>query len=217
MSIDDENILFLDCTRLEGSKKLVSRNNTDCFDDVEKQIKRIADELLRKGNDEIILADDVVFSGTVLKTVTEEFKKNGVQVIGIRSAIAMRKSYEMFKDLMNYGIKSKYLLGDKVIDQVCERDFYFGIAQSGISVMGSDGFIYKSPYFVPFGDPVLRASVPEMYKSTFSQGCIRRSIALWSEIERLSKKEIDMSCLPEKIVGVGKKERVVKILKKELR
>ena len=38
-----KDILFLDCTRLDGSKKLVSRNNANSFMAVEEQVKRISD------------------------------------------------------------------------------------------------------------------------------------------------------------------------------
>ena len=41
------------------------------------------------------------------------------------------------------------MLGENVIDQVCERDFYFGIAQSGISIL-KNGKVLKSPYFKPY-------------------------------------------------------------------
>ncbi len=213
---DDRNVLFLDCTRLDGSKKLVSRNNLNRFDNVEWQIKMIADRLKDIGLNEIILADDVVFSGSVLKSVIQEFLKNGIKVLGIRSAVATITSYEIFKELP-LGLKCTYLLGRNFIDQVCERDFYFGVAQSGISVLQQDGFIYKAPYFVPFGNPVERASISEMYRRTFSRGCLRRSIALWSEIERLSKRKFYIRDLPEKITLVNDEEEIVKTLKKELR
>ena len=106
-------------------------------------------------------------------------------------------------------------MSDNVIDQICERDFYFGIAQSGISIKRNND-IYKAPYFLPYGNPNARASIPKEYEIDFSKGCIKRSIMLWEEIERLSNSEIYMKDLPEIINYTNKNDRVVKVLKKEL-
>lgn len=148
-----------------------------------------------------------------MKTLTEKFNKEGINVIGIRSCISTSKPYEYFKYLP-LGIKSGYLIGEDFIDQICERDFYFGIAQSGISVKTEEGTILKAPYFLPFGDPVNRASIPKEFEKMFSQSCLDRSIALWQEIERLSKRTIYIKDLPEKIQNTEENEEVVKTLLK---
>lgn len=104
----------------------------------------------------------------------------------------------------------------EVIDQICERDFYFGIAGSGISVKtGTE--IVKAPYFLPFGNPVDRASIPKEYATYFSNSCINRSILLWQEIEKLSKKEILIKDLPEQIQNTQQEETIIKTLKKGLK
>ncbi len=211
-----KDILFLDCTRLDGSKKLVSRNNVNSFMAVEEQVKRISDILKMQGQREIVLVDDVIFTGTVLRTLKALFEQNGISVIGVRGSISMEESYQSFNRELPLGLKCGYLLGSGVIDQICERDFYFGIAQSGISVMGETG-IYKSPYFKPFGNPVERASIPKKEEKEFSKGCLRRSIALWEEIEKLSGKSFKVEDLPETIINTKKEEKVVKVLKKGMR
>ena len=70
LACDEENIIFLDCTRLDGSKKLVSRNNPDDTNNVSNQIFEISKKLLRLGKNKIFLVDDVVFSGSVLRTIS---------------------------------------------------------------------------------------------------------------------------------------------------
>lgn len=215
LKIDNKYIIFLDCTRLDGSKELVSRNNSNKFDSVELQIKRIASYLLANGSKSIILADDVVFSGSVLKKVISIFSKYNIRVIGIRSAISTTSAYQEFNSFLPKKLKCGYLLAEQVTDQICERDFYFGIAQSGISILGKDKTIYKAPYFIPYGNPVERASIPERDKLDFSKSCLARSMLLWSEIERLSKRKILIEDLPEKISNTDDKEEVVKTLKKE--
>lgn len=215
LSIDNENILFLDCTRLDGSKELVSRNGLNTFDSVAMQVKSISKYLLDKGVRNIILADDVVFSGSVLKKVINLFNEQNIKVVGIRSAISTSSSYQLFNEVLPLGLKCGYLMSKQVIDQICERDFYFGIAGSGISTIGSNNTIYKAPYFIPYGDPVARASIPEKNKLDFSKNCLTRSIILWEEIERLSKREILINDLPEKITNTNEYDGVVKTLKKE--
>lgn len=153
--------------------------------------------LLSIGETQIILADDVVFSGSVLRTIISKFKNQGIDVIGIRSCISSYEGYEYFNKALPLGLKCGILMEKDIIDQICERDFYFGIAGSGISIQ-KETEILKAPYFLPYGDPVTRASIPEQYKKYFSESCISRSVSLWQEIERLSKRKIIIQELPEK-------------------
>lgn len=213
--LNNKNIIYLDCTRLDGSSELVSRYMPYKENYVEEQIKSISIKLNSINQKEIILVDDVVFSGGVLSKVINIFKKYNIDVIGILGIISSEYGYNYFNNILPKGLKCYYLMSDNVIDQICERDFYFGIAQSGISIKRNND-IYKAPYFLPYGDPNNRASIPKEYERDFSKGCIRRSIMLWEEIERLSNSEIYMKNLPEIINYTNKNDRVVKVLKKEL-
>lgn len=214
LDTNDKDIIFLDCTRLDGSKDLVSRIDPNDKESVSNQIKSISECLKKNGTTSIVLADDVVFSGSVLRSVGSLFKKNEVNVVGIRACVSTDSAYEEFSKLP-LGIKCGYLMGRDVIDQICERDFYFGVAQSGISV-NNNGIIYKAPYFKPYGDPVERASIPEEDSDVFSKNCIIRSLALWDRIERLTGREILIRDLPEVIQNTNSEMGVVKTLKKEL-
>ena len=62
---------FLDCTRLDGLNRLVSRNNPNDLYSVKKEILLLSDYLKQNNIKEIILLDDVVFSGNVLKSIIE--------------------------------------------------------------------------------------------------------------------------------------------------
>jgi len=198
---------------MDGSKELVSRRLPNDKYSVISQIHRLC-FLFRKLNiKEIVLLDDVVFTGSVLKKIINEFNACNIKVIGIRSAISTRDSYDYFNYNLPLGLKCGYLMSKDVIDQICERDFYFGIAGSGISVL-KDGEVFKSPYFKPFGKPVERSSVPTRDEIKFSLTCLKRSIELWQEIERLNKREILISELPEKIINTNENDSVVKTLKK---
>ena len=201
---DEENVYFLDCTRVSGSKELISRGKEKFRD----QIIRIARTI--KSN-KIVLADDVVFSGEALRKVISLFEVCGIEVVGIISSIAMEESYNYFNKALRNGLLCNYVLGSDVIDQICERDFYFGIAGSGIMVSTKTG-MKKAPYFKPYGDPCTRASIPEEYERTFSKDCLIRSCSLWEEIN----KEMLIGDLPEEIIWTNKEEKVVKVLRKEI-
>lgn len=214
LSPKDNNILFLDCTRLDNSNELVSRINPNDFKSVSKQIEYLSNYLLANNLDEIIIADDVIFSGKVLQKLISLFAANKIKVIGARSAIATIEPFIYFNEILPLGLKCSYLLDKKVIDQICERDFYYGIAGSGISVLKNNQ-IYKSPYFLPFGNPVARASIPLEEQINFSKKCLEQNIYLWQEIESLSSKIIYNRDLPEKILNTKEDESVIKTLKKE--
>mgnify|MGYP003289851811 CR=1 FL=1 len=216
LEIDNQSIIFLDCTRLNNSKDLVSRTNPEDNESVERQVKQISELLLSIGSTNIILADDVVFSGSVLKTIIEKFKNYKVQVIGIRTCISSYEGYEYFNKTLPLGLKTKILMSKDIIDQICERDFYFGIVGSGISIK-KENEILKAPYFLPFGNPVERASIPQEYAKYFSYSCVKRSILLWEEIERLSKRKILIGELPERINNTNQNEEIIKTLRKELK
>lgn len=198
---------------MDNSKELVSRINPNDKYSVINQIKKLSLLFKKLNIKEIVLLDDVVFSGSVLKTIITYFNKYDIKVIGIRSAISSNKGYEYFNYYLPLGLKCGYLMSEYVIDQICERDFYFGISGSGISVENNNE-ILKSPYFKPYGKPVERASIPEIEEQKFSLTCLRRSLELWQEIDILNKKETLIKELPEKIIDTNENDSIVKTLKK---
>lgn len=177
------------------------------------QILRLSKTI--KGN-KIIIADDVVFSGNVLKKIINKFYYLGIHVVGVISSICTCDAYEYFNANLKYGLQCNYILGPNVLDQICERDFYFGIAGSGIMINTPTG-LFKAPYFKPYGNPYERASIPKEYEKVFSIGCLERSLYLWTEIEKLKGFKVLMRELPERIINTNENEEVIKVLKKELR
>lgn len=90
-----------------------------------KQIEIISQKLKEKGQTSIFLFDDVVFSGNVLRNIINQFKENNIRVQGIRACISTEQAYRYFNENLDKGLRCGCLLGTDVIDQVCERDFYF--------------------------------------------------------------------------------------------
>ena len=198
---------------MDNSTELVSRKLPNDKYAVEAQIHRLAFLFKRLGIKEIILADDVVFSGSVLRTIINEFKACNINVIGIRTCISTNESFNYFNKNLSLGLRCGYLMSKEVIDQICERDFYFGIAGSGISIIRNNE-VFKAPYFKPYGDPVNRSSIPTIEEQRFSLTCLRRSLELWQEIDRLNKRETLIKDLPERIIDTNENDSVIYTLKK---
>ena len=163
-----------------------------------------------------MIADDVVFSGTVLKTIIDRLEQYDVKVVGIITSITSREGYDKFNEKLKYGLKANFIMDNDVIDQVCERDFYFGVAGSGIMVEKEEGYL-KAPYFYPYVSPNERASIPIEYERCFSKGCLERNIYFWEDIDKRREKSTLIKELPEEIIYTEKDEEVVKTLKKEIR
>lgn len=206
---DEENIYFLDCTRISGTNEIVSRKS----ESLNLQFERLGKVLKNK---KIILADDVVFSGSVLKNIINRFNNLGIETVEIIASICSNDAYNFFNNNLKYGIRVNYLMSDDVIDQICERDFYFGIAGSGIMIKNNERLL-KAPYFKPYGNPNERASIPLEYEKFFSYGCLERSVYLWEEIDKIRNIETTIDELPEAIINTNKEDGVVKTLKREMK
>lgn len=113
---DEKNIYFLDCTRVNGTNEIIFRKS----EPLDSQIKRISNALPSK---KIILADDVVFSGSVLRNIIKRFSDYGIQVVGVIASICSYEWYEYFNKSLKFGIRTKFLMSNDVIVQICERDF----------------------------------------------------------------------------------------------
>ena len=212
---DNKDIYSLDVTRVTGSKEMVSRADPLDKDSVRKQVSKIANMLKANKQDSIILLDDVIFSGSVIDYISKLFSEYNIKVIGAGAAISSNEAYNRFSTL-DKKVKCEFLMMNNVIDEICERDFFYGIPQSGM-VKVENGIAFKAPYVLPFGDPVARASCPESKKGYLSKELIQLSLMFWEETQRLSNKIIMNYELPERILNTDINESVVKTLKKELK
>ena len=101
---------------------------------------------------EISLIDDVVFSGSMICKVADALRDKGIIVREVLAGVAVKENLDVITS-RGIDVKGSFYISD-VLDEVCERDFYFGIAQSGQSLLQPDGTVLKQPYFSPFGLPV---------------------------------------------------------------
>lgn len=213
---DNTSIYFLDCTRLDKENSLVARKDMNNPYSVNTQIIQLAKLFKLQRQTEIVIADDVIYSGSVIQKVINLFNEQGIKVKAIISAITTKSAQKKILNLENIPVLSEIILEDTIIDQICERDFYFGITGSGIATR-SNGYIKKAPYFYPFGDPVTRASIPEPSAINFSKNCILRSLQLWEGINSLTPNYVLIKDLPEQIMNTNPEEEIILTLKKGLR
>lgn len=129
--------------------------------------------------------------------VADALKEKGVIVKEVLAGVLVAENAPVIKS-KGIEIKSAFNISN-VLDEVCERDFYFGIAQSGQSLLQPNGKVLKSPYFLPFGSPEDSASVDEDKALSFSSECLECSKELWQDMQLKTNRILTSNDLPEKI------------------
>jgi hypothetical protein len=154
-------------------------------------------ELKNRGLTKIALVDDVIFTGDLLERVSGVLEKMGIEVPIIYAGIGISEGIDKLTATGRqvFCVK-KY---PKVIDEVCERDFYPGVPLSGRLVDDSNT---GAPYILPFGNPVEWASIPQKSQVSFSRFCINQTICLFTAIEDASGKVVSCTDVERKVIGM---------------
>jgi hypothetical protein len=145
---------------------------------------------------EIILVDDVIFSGKVISEILLFLKDIGVKVPVVVAGITIGEGVRRLREKTKARILSVCHY-EEVIDEICERDFYPGVPLSGRTLRGRANIGVS--YVLPFGKPFEWASIPKEWEIKFSKFCLRQTVKLWREIEEVSGKEVrncDIERLP---------------------
>lgn len=203
-----KSFLNLDVTRkmLPNSKKYIIGNRFGTAK-IEEQLSIIKNT----GIKEVILIDDVLFSGSTIINIIKKLKNIGVKVKLVCVGIAIKEGIE---NVEKYCKVKPYKAYDEVIDEICNWDFYPGVPLSGRLM--TDSNTGKS-YCSPFGDIVNWASIPKEYEVSFSQFLIRESIKLFEEIEEKTGRDVLCKNLDRKVYGMPIDEtRFVDALKEYL-
>ncbi|OGG47632.1 hypothetical protein A3D66_01240 [Candidatus Kaiserbacteria bacterium RIFCSPHIGHO2_02_FULL_50_9] len=157
---------------------------------LEQQVSFIASQAV-----EVVLVDDVIFSGDLIESVITSLKRCGVGVRAVYAAVGVANGVNRVQQHVE---KVRCIrLYRAVRDEVCERDFYPGVPFSGRSLVGGDNV--GLPYVLPFGNPVEWASIPQDCVDDFSRFCIRQTRTLFREIGRVSEREVRCCDLPRKV------------------
>ncbi len=161
-----------------------------------KQFRRLKE----LGVKEIVLIDDVIYTGGLTERVIEILNKTGIEVPVVVAGIAVLEGEERLK---NKGISVKSVRSYKeVIDQVCERDFYPGVPFCGRTLLEKGGENVGVPYMLPFGNPGKWASIPEKDQFSFSNFCFEQTEILFREIGKASGKPVRCPAIERKTLCI---------------
>lgn len=156
----------------------------------------------------VVLFDDVLFSGGSILEVIRQLSLHDVTVQSIFPVIAIKDG---IINLQKQGIDVYPAIAyDQVADEICFRDFCLGAPFSGRSLQKSDGTLEGVPYSKPLGMPEIWASIPESFVTQFSDNCLDMSFAIWDQIEKENGCKIKVSQLQRPIYGVDSDAYVTK-------
>lgn len=144
---------------------------------IEEQLARIANL------GEVVIADDVVFSGDMMEWLAGELKKWGTTIAGVICGIAIGEGAEKL-EAAGIGV-DPVLIFDEVDDELCERDLVV-VPGSGRRMPGGNVL-----YFDPDkGNPTKWASIPALYVRKFGAEAYRLSAELLKPGVRLGDEGI---------------------------
>lgn len=208
INIDNPRIVgFLDTSRAVNDNLedlgLISRDN---FQPLSVQFDNLSKKLIQQGIRDVTLLDDVIFGGTSLAKIIEFLNIRGINVTNAISAIGIE---EGIKKVESLGVPVEVgIVYREVIDEICQRDFYPGIPQSGRTLISKDTGVFGASYILPFGKPFDWASIPKESEKNFSEFFLTQTVLLWGRIEKLSNKTITLKDLPRKLQVFGFPETV---------
>lgn len=173
VSLDDRYIS--DADRFVGISRGVDAELNDAgyvprvsYESIVDQLDQIA--VLGK---EIVIADDVVFSGEMLSWFADQLRAQGVKIGGVICGIAIREGVEK---LALEGIDVDAVLTiDDVEDEICERDFAV-VPGSGRRIvdLSANALYFDNIY----GKPQPWASLPMVDSASFCTNSLSRSLNL---------------------------------------
>ncbi|MBI2356094.1 MAG: hypothetical protein HYV13_02730 [Candidatus Doudnabacteria bacterium] len=149
---------------------------------------------------EIVLVDDVVFSGHQIVLVIEGLADLNVRVVKVLAGISIGMGETLLAE-KGVDYVSVYPIPE-VVDEICQRDFLPGTPRCGRYLAGSKNT--GLPYLLPFGNPGKWASIPENWQLPFSQFCIDRAIRVFEAIEKESGRVVHCLDLDRKVFSLPK-------------
>jgi hypothetical protein len=159
-------------------------------------------KLRSTGIKEVVLVDDVIFSGDLIKRVGDGLSRMGIKAPVICAGIGIT---EGINKLNGYGQDVRCVKQyPGVIDEICERDFYPGVPLCGRTLAGEKNL--GVPYIFPFGKPGRWASIPPEAEMPISRFCLEQTIELFQEIEEVSNRYIRCCDLDRGVVGLPQDE-----------
>lgn len=154
------------------------------------------------GIKEVVLVDDVIFSGDLIRKVADGLSGMGIKTPVICAGIGIT---EGINKLNGYGKDVRCVRQyPEVIDEICERDFYPGVPLCGRTLTGEKNL--GVPYILPFGKPGKWASIPPEAETPISRFCLEQTIELFQEIEKASNRYVRCCDLDRGVAGLPQDE-----------
>lgn len=148
----------VDPVTLDGIEGFHSRHG---FPHPDEQVSSLVARLHERFNGssaEVVLVDDVVFSGKVVVEAIRRLAEHGIRVVRVVCGIAVVESPEndpfaMCADL-GATLEAAFAFGTegtpKAVDEICERDFFVFSPMCGRSAVSAEANL-AFPYIHPFG------------------------------------------------------------------
>src|SRR3989344_2709934 len=163
---------------------------------IEEQVRTIAQSV----QGDVALVDDVIFSGDmIVENIIPILRQHGISVRTVVAGVGIGSGVERVRDEVPEVLCVR--IYPRVVDEICERDFYPGVPLSGRTVLGSEHI--GMPYVLPFGNPVDWASIPRHAVVEFSRFCIKEKERLFSEIEHCSGRPVHCFELNRGVFGLA--------------
>ncbi len=144
---------------------------------------------------DIVLMDDVLFSGALFTRLVELFARVQKRVVRVYAGVSIAEGRTRLHDL---GCEVRSVRAyNEVIDEICERDFMPGAPLSGRTVVGHSNT--GMPYLLPFGNALSWASFPSEHASPLSALFLKNAAAIYKETG------LRAPDLPRAIFGVSPK------------
>jgi hypothetical protein len=153
--------------------------------------------LRETGLTEVLLVDDMIHTGGLLERIVRCLSQIGIRVPLVCAGIGVGAGITRGNRLTEIRCVRRY---EKVIDDVCERDFYPGVPLSGKPLKGGDNV--GMPYLLPFGNPGSWASIPPEWQVRFSSFCLQQTTRLFEKIEECSNQMVTCAEVGRAVVGL---------------
>lgn len=128
---------------------------------------------IKKYGNEIVIADDVLFSGEMIEWLSEKLQALRVKIGGVVCGVAMREGIDRLA-MRKIDVEAVRIF-DEVDDEICERDFAF-VRGSGrrAGSIGANALYFDNRY----GRPEKWASIPNESQQTFFENSVKRNAEL---------------------------------------
>ncbi|MDP2631755.1 MAG: hypothetical protein Q8P30_03250 [Candidatus Uhrbacteria bacterium] len=180
------------------------------------QMAHVAKVLKASGQNRIAIADDVVFSGECITDVIERFRAHGIETMQVIAGIVANEegqvsAHERCKEL---GVQLDAVLvfpsaAGRLIDEICERDFFIGAPMCGRTVYPHvPGIDAGYPYIFPFGNIRTWAGIRQE-DLEISRALLKMNVKFWTAIGQANSRGIRIDEL-DRVPLQGPKMQVLK-------